>query len=333
MKSKPGYEKTLEVIKSTSSMPVEQAIETLMKCTKKGISLASIRAVHAIAGINHPSVVPSLINIYGWVEEDPHKRDRGCDVRLAIVEVLGDINSPFAINILRKAIRTVQIVRLGPAPEDVAISLRAAAAIALAKVDSDSLYELSLLLFDEEPAVPVNPINRPFVKAPVRKAAARAIGILGDSGGMTILAIKLKFPNEEIPDVLAECLESLIFMQPPYLMEIVEPYLKGSDEYLSAITALSLAENLGMEVLDLLREILEDMSGEAKEAIVIAISVIRGGGIRQILLDFLDHPNPFVRRGAVKGIKSYVDDEVMKKLQVLHETDSDKIVRLEAGKV
>jgi len=330
MKQSSGYEKTLETIKSAKTMPPMQAIETLVNCAKKGYPLAAVKAVQALSIQNHPSVIPSLIDLYEWADDDPHKHDKSCDIRIAIAEILGDMASSQAIDALRKAVRTIQIVRLGPTPEDIAIGLRATAAIALAKVDSDSLYELSLLLFDEEPNIPTSAANRPFAKAPVRKAAAQAIGILGNLGGMPLLAVKLKYPKEEAPEVLAECLESLIAMRPPYLLEITKPYLFGADEYLSAITALSLAENLGMDVLELLLQTLDKLHGEAKEAIVVAISVIRSSEIRWILFDLLNDPSPYVRRGAAKGIKSYLNDEVKEKLHEMSQTDPDKFVRREA---
>jgi len=322
-----GYEKTLQTIKNAKDMPTEQAIETFVACAKKGFTLASVKAVQELAKLNHPSVAPCLADLYNWLEQDPKKHDKTCDIRITIAEAFGQIGTVAGIDTLKKAVRTVQIAKLGPTPEDLAIGLRATAALALAGVDSDSLYELAILLFDEEPAIPTSPINRPFVKAQTRRAAAQAIGILGDAGGAAILAVKLKFPGEEVPEVLADCLEALILMRPPYLLEITKPYLTGDDEYLSAITALALAQNLGQQVLPLLCETLEIVHGEAKESIVIAISVIRSSSIRQILLDFLDDSSPFMRRGAAKGIKTYLDDDVIKKLRKIHATDPDKFVR------
>ena len=325
-----GYEKVLEVINSTHDMPARQAIDTLMECVKKGYSLASQRAVRTLAGIIHPEIIPSLITLYDWLEQNPRKRDNTCDVRQTIAEVLGDAGSPISTGTLRRAARTVQVVKLGPSPEDAAIGLRATAALSLAKVDPDSLFELSILLFDKKPDVPTSPLDAPYAKSDVRRAAAQAISVLGDAGGIPLLAVKLKFPNNEVPEVLAECIESLIFMRPPYLMEVVEPYLKGNDEYLSAITALSLAENLRAEALDLLMEALDCVSEEAKEAIVIAISATRSSKARQILFEFLDHTNHLIRRGAVKGIKAYLDDEIAEKLRIICDTDADRSVRMEA---
>jgi len=302
-----AYEKVLQNIKLAAQMPPEDAIPLLVKCAKQGFPLVASKAVQALVEQNHPSVVQTLIDLYTWAEEDPSTRDKACDIRIAIVEALGDNRSQYGVETLRKAIRTVHIARLGPGPEDVAIPLRAAAAIALAKADSNALYELSLLLFDMQPhpKAPTAPVNVPFVKAPTRKAAAMGIGILGDLGGLPLLAVKLKHTEGEVPDVLAECLESLIAMQPEYVMEVTLPYLRGTDEYLSAITALALAENYGIKVMSLLLETLEQVQGEAKEAIVTAISIIRSSETREVLQGLSDDPSPYVRKAAKQGLENF----------------------------
>jgi len=311
-----NYEKNLAMIKSTHDLPDQEAVVILLDCVKKGSPLAAVKAVRLMAERDHPTVLQSLIEAYDWIEADPNKRDVDCHVRQVIAGALGDWGSPLSVEILRKAVRTVKISFM----DDLAIGLRATAAISLAKVDPDALYELSLLLFDD------NEKN-----VPVRMAAAQALSVLGDPGGMLLLAIKLKFPQNEAPEVLAECLESLIFMNPPYLMEIVKPYLRSNDEYLTSIAALALAENRGAEVLDLLLEILEQAVRETKETIVVAISLTRCNEARQLLLDYLGHQSYFVRRGAVKGLKAYLDDEVREKLQIIHATDREESVRLEAS--
>jgi len=331
MKKPSGYEKTLEIIKGTRELSPADAIPILVECAKKCFPLASEKAVQVLGRLNHPEIITALIDLYNWIEQDAHKRDRSCSVRIAIAEAMGDIASPFAIDTLRRAIRTVQITRLGPGPEDVAIGLRATAAIALAKVDDSCLFELSILLFDEEPAIPTSPRDRMFVKAPVRKAAAQALNILGDPGGMNILAIKLKFPQGETEEVLAECLESLIPMRPPYLMEVVKPYLNHENTYLASITALALAENLGAEVLPLLHETLASVGNDAKETLVIAIAATRAENTRSVLLELLESNNNYVRLGAVKGIKAYMDNEIRERLQIISETDANAEIRKEAG--
>ena len=317
MKRKSGHEKTLELIKSTHEMTPEDALLALTECTKKGFSLASVKAVQFISKLDCLGVVDALLSVYSWAEEDAHKRDNLCNIRAEIVNALGEIDSneisAAANKTLCKAARTVHITKVSAVPEDTAICLRANAALALAKTDPNSLYELLLLLHDKE--------------SDVRQAAARALSILGDVGAPPLLTVKLKFPEKENSDVLAECLESLIFLRPPYLMEVVKPFLDGADEYLAAITALALAENLREEVLDLLVETLENVHGETKEAVVVAISATRCNRAKQILLEFLKNPNTYIRRGAVKGIKSYLDDEIEEKLNTIYKFDTDEKVR------
>lgn len=321
---------TLEHIRMAKKLPPVEAVGALVEYLKKSGPWVGSQAVKALGKIDHPLVVTSLIESYRWAEEDPHKRDRGCAIRQAIVEALGNMETPLAISTLRRAIRTVQIERLGPQIEDSAIGLRATAALALARVDSNALYDLALLLFDENPDIPVNPVERPFVKAPVRKAAAQALGALGDPGGTVVLAIKLRFPQNEVAEVIAECIESIIALRPPYLLEIVKPYLEGVSAEFSAITALALAENLGVEVLDLLGESFCRVPREARESVIVAISAIRSNKTREVLLEFLEHSDPLVRKAAVKGIISYLDEEIKERLQVIHETDPDASVRLAA---
>jgi|GEM_PF-6990709 len=91
-----------------------------------------------------------------------------------------------AIDTLNKAARTKQITN-----EDKALGLRVAAAISLAKVDPDALYQLSLLLFDEKPDVPTS--KPAYAKSEVRKAAAQKQKI-------AILRTLLKDPDVIILD-------------------------------------------------------------------------------------------------------------------------------------
>ena len=171
-----AYEKTVDIIDHSKDMPAEEAIDALIRCIKTGYNLAVEKAIHALADIDHPSVVPALIRLYDWFQADSRKRDRSCDARTAIVEALGCIGSTQSISLLKKAARTVERAKLGPRIEDAAISLRAAAAIALAKVDPDCLYELAVLLFDEKPDVPVSTANRPYKKPARHIRGLRAHG-------------------------------------------------------------------------------------------------------------------------------------------------------------
>jgi len=297
-----NYDKIITKIKSTENMPDEESIDILVDCVKKCISFSSVKAVKRLEKINHPKLIDTLIGLYNWLEDDPKKRDLSCDVRTAIIEAFGNLNSPKTINTVKKAAKTIQVMKRATL-EDMALGLRATAALTLAKIDETSLYEISLLLFDEKPDVPT--VNEIYAKATIRKAAAQAIGILGDPTGANLLALKLKFPRNEIDDVLAECLESIIFMKPNFLMDVIEPYLFSRDEYFATITALALAEHFREDILDLLLCTLEKSHEKIQKIMVTAITLTRCNKAKQILENLLTHPSKIVRDEAEEGLKSY----------------------------
>ena len=298
-----AYEKALAAIRQASTLPPAEAIPLLVDCVKKANALAGIKAIKALAGIHHPSVAPALVALYYYMEESPAKRDNPCDLRMALAEALGDTGAPMAVDVLRLAIATTHVARFGPTPEDMAVGLRATAAIALAKIDPDCLHLLGLLLFDMASTLPGTQVITD--KSPVRKAAAQGLSLLGGVGGAPLLAVKLKFPQGEDVEVLAECIESLVHIAPTWLMEIITPYLMGKNTYLATITAMALAETQRAKALPVLLDAFEAASWAGKEGLALAIGLTRCGAAREFLLEIKDHPNSLVAAGVAKGLEIY----------------------------
>jgi len=324
-KPKTDLESVLLLINEAKTLMPQDALPLLAECAHCGHSYAAVRAVDAIGKLDLPESIPMLIELYEYFNAKASDYDNKCDVRIKIVEYLGGYGS--AIKVLTRAIKTVHIVRLGPGPDDMATGLRAVAAVQLAKTDPDCLHELAFLLFDEKPNVPT--AHPAYAKADVRIAAAQAMSVLGDAGALPLLAVKLKFPEREVPEVLAECLEAFIFMKPHYVMDIVMPYLQGHDNYIASIAAIALAQNYRETVLDLLIEIAENAVGEFKQALAVAISQTRCARAKNFLMTMCDDPSKFARLGAVIGLKSYLDDDVRAKLKAMQHNDPDQAVRME----
>ena len=298
-----AYEKALASIRQAATLPPEEAIGLLVDCVKKANALAGIKAIKALADIHHPLVAPALVELYYYMEESPAKRDNPCDLRMALAEALGNTGSPMGQDVLRLAIRTTHIARFGPTPEDMAVGLRATAAIGLAKIDPDALHPLALLLFDMATTLPGTQVKTD--KSPVRKAAAQGLSLLGGIGGAPLLAVKLAYPQGEDAEVLAECIESLVHIAPPWLMETVTPYLMGPDMYLASITAMALAETQRAKSLPVLLEAFEQASWAGKEGLALAIGLTRCGPAREFLLEMKNHPNGLVAQGVAKGLAIY----------------------------
>ena len=83
--------------------------------------------------------------------------------------------------------------------------------------------------------------ERLFSKARTRMAAAKSIANLGYVSGAALLGVKLRFREHEVSEVLGDCLEAFISLDPPNVLEIVMPFLVGHDGFLAGMAATSLA--------------------------------------------------------------------------------------------
>lgn len=147
-----------------------------------------------------------------------------------------------------------------------------------------------------DPNVPVSPAEAPFAKAPARQAAAKAIGSLNDPAAAVVLAVKLRYPRGEVPEVLAECIEAAATLRPPRLLDMIGPYLEGRDSSLAAAAAAALADHLGKEALPILRDSFDRVPAGARVPLIYALTGIRSDQTGELLLGFLDDPDPAPRR-------------------------------------
>ena len=283
-------------------------------------------AAEGLGELERAEAVGPLLEAYERADSGGAATDKGCHTRAAIVKALGQIGIASAEPVVRRAINTVQIER-----EDAAITLRGAAAFALARVDPENaIHDLAIMLFDVEPNLAVPFTERLFNKAYTRSAAAKAIANLGYATGAALLGVKLRFRNDEVSEVLADCLEAYISMDPPNVVETVRPYLEGNDAFLSGMAATALARFRGVDALDVLAESFERIPVGARVPTVLAITGIRSDRTGHALLGFLNDKNPAVRLAAVQGAALYRDSEIIARLSEVAESDSDLKVRAAA---
>ena len=274
------------------------------------------------------SVAP-LVEAY---ERSESAGDKGCHTRIAVMKALGQIGAATAEPIVRRALKTIQIETVGFGREDTALDLRAHAAFALAHVDPENaIHDLALMLFDHEPNLEVAFSERPFSKARTRSAAAKAIANLGYATGAALLAVKLQYREQEVSEVLGDCLEGFISLDPPNVLEIVMPYLEGDDGFLAGMAATSLARFRGTDALDVLAESFDRIPADAQIPTVLAITGIRSSRTGSVLLRFFNHRNPAIRLAAVQGASLYRSAEVEAALAKAAESDPDARVRAAAA--
>src|SRR5438876_2106827 len=284
-------------IRRVASLEPESSLEKLIPFLTHRSNPVVQAAAEALGELERPEAVKPLLEAY---ERADSERDRGCHTRTAIVNSLGRIGMATSEPVVRRALKTIQIETVGAGREDTAVLLRATAAYALARIDPENaIHDLALMLFDVEPNLPVPFSERPFNKAKTRSAAAKAIAYLSYATGAALIAVKLRYREGEVSEVLGDCLEAFISMDPPNVMEIARPYVEGSDGFLAGMAATSLARFRGVDALDVLADAFEQIPREAKLPTVLAITGIRSDRTGHVLLRFLEDGNPAVRLAIV----------------------------------
>lgn len=291
-------------------------VPILMRLLHDRSQIVAARAVRLIADRSVYEAVPDLMKRYLWFHDKPLDRDPGCTVRCEIVLALGKLAGRSAIDVIRLAMRTVQIETVAGGLEDTATGLRANAAIALANVgDQDALTDLAILLFDMKPNVAVPPSEAPYAKVATRAAAARALGQLGYPAAEALLVAKLCHPGGEVPEVLVECMDSLVALESPRDVEFIAPLLKEREPYVVAGAATALAATGKPEVAELLHEAVSTAVRDARESIVLALATLRNNEALEHLISLLQHPDPTLRSAAAQGLESFPDSAVTEAME------------------
>lgn len=241
----------------------------------------------------------ALVRTYQRLHDGAPEADHGCWARMAIVEALGRLDAPEAEEVVRLAVRTVQVEPVGFGVADTATGLRLAGATALANLrPRGALIDLGWLLFDTEPNAACSPQEAPFAKLATRMGSAKAIGQLGDPAGAPLLAVKLALPGDEVPDVLAECMDALVALEEPRSLEFLRPYLASTNAYLVAVAATAIAGVGRAAAVPVLQAALAQVVPDGREPLVLALGSIRADEARAALAELADHPDAVVRETA-----------------------------------
>jgi HEAT repeat protein len=221
-----------------------------------------VAAAAELAGENTLlELAPDLEAAFARFLVNPVKDDKLCRAKIAIVQAL-DKMEHLRADVFEKAAVHVQHEPVWGGTEDTAAPLRAAAIIALARIEgSGALPRLVDAMVDPS--------------KDVRIAAAQALGYVGTEAAGLVLRLKARIGDAE-PDVLSECLSGLLTVNPRENLAIVAEFLTPDNAARCEAAALALGKSRLPDALERLKECWPRcFSAPLRQRVLLAIAMMR----------------------------------------------------------
>jgi HEAT repeat protein len=262
------------------------------------------RAVRLVSDAGWRDLTEALLEVFERFVHDPVKRDPGCHAKLAVIDALSELSYYGEEPFLTAARHRQPEPAFGP-PVDTAVSLRVNAAMGLAQAGyRDLLFELAALLNDPEPAA--------------RIGVMKVLEYNGGEGCELMLRMKLHGGDPE-PDVMAECISTLMRIAPERSVEVVGRMLGDADAFLAQTAALALGESRLPEAWPLLREHYGTVFDPTEKAdLLLPMALTRQDEAISLLLDEVSEGATPLAVAAVDAMRIFVgDDAVTKQLEAM----------------
>lgn len=282
----------------------QRVLAELMKAlATKRTNLLAARAAKITSELGLIELCDAMAAAFDRLMHDPAKRDKGCLGKTAIARALVELDQP-AGEVFRVGLRHVQPEPSWGGSVDTASELRGLCAQGLAASgDPDAILDIIPLLVDPE--------------RPARQGAARALGDSGRVEAEPLLRLKV-IAGDEDPEVLAECFDSLLRIEPRRSVPFVADFLVHARDDLAESAALALGESRLETAIEPLGEALSTrrLADPRSRAFCLALAMLR----RQEALDQL--------LGTIAGGPVAIATQALEAL-ALHRHDDNLRSRLE----
>ncbi|MDQ2686737.1 MAG: hypothetical protein M3Y28_02605 [Armatimonadota bacterium] len=318
-------EERIEAVKQLIKSELSDKQALLLKALEDRSTYVASLAAEALGEGTDDNALSAMIARFEYLSADGVKRDPGCQIRANLAFAFGRLECHFASDVLNVGIRTHQI----EAGDDTAGALRGNCALALGALrNPDSVRALALLLFARGDAAQRGLPGDPRANVEPRKSAARALSLLGSVQGRLPLTLRLAHPENEVPEVLQECMRALVELEDPQVVEVLQPFLESRDEALAAYTALMIAQTRAPEAVGLLGATIDRLRGDPLRAVVLALSTLRTPEADEKMRAFLKSGREAVRLAVIETLT--VDAVTKPILERLAANDPSPQVRLAA---
>jgi HEAT repeat protein len=257
-----------------------------------------VAAAAAIVGDqNHIDLSADLEAAFDRCLVDPLKNDKLCRAKIAIVQALDKLEHE-RTDIFLRAASHVQLEPVWGGSADTAAPLRAAAILALARINYHSLLPLLVdSLTDSEKEV--------------RIAAAQALGHHGSEPASLLLRLKARMGDNE-PDVISECLSGLLTCSPKENLPFVSQFLDSVDPSIREAAILALGRSRLPEAFDLLKKSLQQHPIGLNEEIFLAMAMLRLPVAAEFLLEVVATDGDTSASGALSALLIYRYDPALR---------------------
>jgi HEAT repeat protein len=240
-------------------------------------------------------VAPDLMAAFERFLKDPEKRDKLCRAKIAIAEALNKLDSDDEAFFWRGA-RYVQFKPVWGGSQDTAAPVRVASAFGLVRTRAQGLlpYLVDLLCDPEKPA---------------RVGAAQALAYSERDAAYLLLRFKARLGDKE-PEVVAECMNGVIKLNPTDGVSFVAEFLDDHDEAIQESAILALGDSRRSEAFDHLKMFWErEWDDKLKEVALVGMALLRLPVATDFLPELVATQHEATAREAVSALAVHRYDE------------------------
>jgi HEAT repeat protein len=271
MGKRPSLDEKLSAIRRLRELPLSPQLTSELRSALRDKSNLIVAAAAAIVGDqNHAGFSADLEAAFDRCMLDPLKNDKLCRGKIAVIQALDKVEHEQTAIFLR-AVSHIQLEPVWGGSEDTAAPLRAAAILALARLNNHGLLPLLVDCLTDS-------------QKEVRIATAQALGYHGSEPASLLLRLKARLGDKE-PDVVSECLTGLLACAPKDNLSFVSQFLDSVDPTTCEAAILALGRSRLPDGFELLKNALQRHPIGLNEEIFLAMAMLRLPVATEFLLD------------------------------------------------
>ncbi len=281
--------------------------------TQKRYGLLVAKAADLVAELGVTGLEREKQEAFFRLTRDPLKRDKGCAGKTALAKALVEMEQS-APEVFATGLRFVQPEPSWGGSTDTAAQLRGWCAHGLVRMRHPrAVLRITPLLVDPE--------------RPTRLAAVDALGDSGQAAAEALLRLKVLTGDEE-PEVIAECFNSLLRLEPERSLPFIGDFLDSEDPTVAEAAALALGDSRSEEAIEILEGRLEvTLDEDRQRSLYLALALTRRQRAMDLLVDAVSQGSMGRARAALKALAlNRHDDSLRAKLREYLDSRPDRVL-------